>query len=137
MNSLNIFTHKCARVFSYLESVSHIINIPRLFGLYRGKSARTVFAVRTKLLPRTQLIRSIIVRLYIQHLWKLYIIATKEYPFQPLDNPSEFQGDGTSAKFVFLVGEYSEVLEHLPLQGCNFERVHWPPSTCAPESRSG
>ena len=32
-----------------------------------------------------------------------YIIATKEYPFHPLDNPPELQGEGTSAKFVFLV----------------------------------
>ena len=35
--------------------------------------------------------------------WQLYIIATKEYIFHPLDNPSELQGEGTSAKFVFLV----------------------------------
>ena len=32
-----------------------------------------------------------------------FIIARKEYPFHPLNNPSEHQGEGTSAKFVFLV----------------------------------
>ena len=31
----------------------------------------------------------------------------KRHPFHPLDNPFELQGEGTSAKFVFLVFNYN------------------------------
>ena len=39
----------------------------------------------------------------IQHQWLRYVIATKEYPFPPLDNPSELQDEKTSSNFIFLV----------------------------------
>ena len=43
----------------------------------------------------------------IQNQWQLYIIYTKKTNqknnFFTLNNPSELQGEGTSAKFVFLV----------------------------------
>ena len=34
---------------------------------------------------------------------RLYIIATKDDPFHPFNNPSELQGEGIFAQFVFLV----------------------------------
>ena len=71
MNYLYIFTRKRARVLciysfnkvclellSYLKSVSHRINIPRLLGLCGENIGPPGLAVGTKLLPRTQFIRS-------------------------------------------------------------------------------
>ena len=52
-------------------------------------------------LPRTQNKIYIYKVSYLQTI-RLYIIATKEDPFNPL-NPSELQGEETSAKFVLLV----------------------------------
>ena len=101
MNSLYKFTHKrlrvlciyrsnkvCLELLSYLKSVTHIINTPHLLGLYGENRASS----------HTFNNLSIIAKLF-----NSYIIATKEYPFHPLNNPSELQDEGTSAQFIFLV----------------------------------
>ena len=63
--------------------------------------ASQVFAIGTELLPRTQLItRSIFKKKCVY----IYLLPQKKTYFTlSLDKPFELQGEGTSAKFVFLV----------------------------------
>ena len=53
------FNQVCLAHLSFLKRFGHIINIPRLLGLYGKISPRQFVAVGTELLPRIQLMSSI------------------------------------------------------------------------------
>ena len=99
-----------------MESVSHIINIPRLFSLCGGNIGPHGLGSNNRA-ASWHTVNKIYHFQTIRHLWKLYIITTKQYPFRSLDYPSEFQDDGTCAKFVFLVREYSQAVETFTFAG--------------------
>ena len=93
---------------SHLKSVSHIINVPRLLGLYgeiigppglgsrdRAASSHSVYKISILKIVSSSDCPTPVLTLHYQR--------QKEYPFHSLNNPSEFLERRTSAKFVFLV----------------------------------
>ena len=82
-------------------NIVFLVNTPRLLGLYGENIGPPGLGSRERGLPRTQLITYLSSSDYSSPVITLHY-CQKRISFSSSDNPSELQGEGTSAQFIFL-----------------------------------